>query len=76
MIDYMQKTFDEAFDTVYINITHRKENDPEFTKQSLKELLDSLYVHQGNNWVGRSQTKDLTNDATIAACEAVLSEWE
>lgn len=72
----MQKTFDEAFDTVYANIIHRKENDPDFTKQSLKELLDSLYVNQGNNWVGRSQAQELINDATVAACEAVLFDWK
>lgn len=72
----MQKTFDEAFDTVYANILHRKKNDSDFTKQGLKELLESLYVNQGNNWVGRSQTQDIINDATIAACEAVLYDWE
>lgn len=75
MTDYMQKTYDETFDTVYTNITQRKENDSNFTKQSLKELLDSLYVHQGNNWAGRSEIKELINDATIAACETVLFDW-
>lgn len=76
MSDYLDKTYDETFDSVFANMTYRKENDPDFTKQHLKDLLESLYVHQGNNWVGRSEIKELINTATIAACEAVLYDWE
>jgi hypothetical protein len=75
MEDYLEAAYQETFEAVYADMTHRKENDPAFTKQSLKELLDCLYVSAGNNWIGVGEAKENILLATIAACEAVLSSW-
>jgi hypothetical protein len=75
MDDSIKDTYDRIFDTVYQEMLNRKKNDPNFTKQQLRELLDSLYQNSDNNWDGRGEFKEMELNATIAACEAVLYNW-
>lgn len=75
MEDYLEAAYQDTFEAAYADMTLKKENDPNFTKQSLKELLDCLYVSAGNNWIGVGELKENNLLATIAACEAVLSGW-
>jgi hypothetical protein len=53
---------------------NKKENRT-LRRDELEALLKSLYVSEGNNWVGQSEIKQLRQAATIAACEVILSEW-
>ena len=75
MTDYLNEIYDKMFNIVYHDLMDRRKNDPNFTKQKLQELLESLYVNAGNNWGGRGETKESEIDATIAAYEAVLYDW-
>ena len=74
--ELMQQVYDDAFDDAYVSFILRKQNDPQFTRDFLQGLLDSLYVQQGNNWTGRGQTKEAAHSALIAAAELVLSRWD
>lgn len=75
MSDNLKDSYDTTFEVVYNDMLNKKMNDPGFTKQHLKELLQNLYVNEGNNWVGRGEAKEIDLAATIAACEAVLYDW-
>ncbi len=72
---YMEKVYQEAFQTAYDHMLQRKKTDPDFTKEFLAGLLESLYVEQGNNW-GRSEAKEQSQSAMIAVCEIILSDWD
>ena len=74
--DPMQKMYEEAFDREYANLMLRKAADPDFTREYLAGLLQSLYINQGNNHMDRTEAKEKALQAMIAACETMLSEWE
>ena len=76
MQEYVDKIYEEAFEAAYANMMWQKANDPAFTRAYLLGLLESLYVEQGNNQLGRSEVKEAAKSATIAACELILAEWE
>ncbi len=72
----LDQIYNEAFEREYTNLTLRKAADPEFTREYLTGLLQSMYVNQGNNYMDRTDAKDSVLRAMIAACETLLSEWE
>lgn len=75
MEDYREKIYEDTLNNVCKEMRLRKQNDPQFTKEELEGVLRSLYVDQGNDWVGRGEIRDIINEATICACELVLAEW-
>jgi hypothetical protein len=75
MEDYREKIFEDTFNNVCTDMRRRRQTDSQFTKEYLEGVLQSLYVDQGNDWVGRGEVRDIINDATISACELILSEW-
>jgi hypothetical protein len=74
--EILSRVYEEAFDAMYNAMMYRKKHEPGFTKQSLKELLCSMYQNEGDNWIGRGEAVQLKLHAGVAACEAVLHEWE
>ncbi len=76
MQDYTEIAFNETFDIVYNDITNKKNCDNSFDKDDLKDLLNTLYINEGNNWTGHGEIVMAKHSATIAACEAVLAEWD
>jgi hypothetical protein len=75
MQDYMDEIYERNFEIYYEFMTMRKETDPEFTKEDLKQLLAGFYAAQDSNW-GVSEAKATAHQAMIAACEVVLSNWD
>ena len=76
MNEHLQEMYEEAFDREYTNLMLRKKSDPDFTKEYLAGLLQSLYINQGNNHMDRTEAKEKALQAMISACETMLSEWE
>lgn len=76
MEDYRERLYEDTFDNVCGDMRRRRESDPCFTKEQMQGLLKALYVNHGNDWEGRGEIRDIINEATIAACELVLSEWQ
>ena len=76
MDDMFEQVFNNAYDDAYEHFKMRKHDDPTFNRTTLQGFLDSQYQNQGNNWEGRSEVKELTLNATIAAAETILAEWD
>ena len=76
MDEYLQKVYDDAFQDAYESFRFRRQTDSAFTLDFFRGLLESLYVAQGNNWLGRGEAKEAAQNAMIAAAEVLLSEWE
>lgn len=62
-----EEKYDEVFESVYQYVQGHRKNAPDFTIQTLRDLLETEYIHQGNAWAGRSDVKEITINATIAA---------
>lgn len=73
--DCKDKKYKETFNAIYKSLCEQKENDPSYKIEHLEKFLECLYFNEGNNWVGRGDEKDVSDSATIAACELLLCEW-
>lgn len=76
MDDYISNKFNEVFDEVYINLKIIIAEDPNYQIKDMENLLNDLYVIDGNNLMGRGEIQDTILYATIIAIEIVLSEWK
>lgn len=75
MLKSIEDRYDETFDLVYRQLKLSKET-TDYTIRDLELFLDSQYVNEGNNWLGRSEVLDAIQGATIAAAETLLHEWK
>ncbi|WZL73115.1 hypothetical protein QBE52_19055 [Clostridiaceae bacterium 35-E11] len=71
-----EEKYNETFRKVYNTLKYHKEKDEKYTIHQLEALLDSLYVNEGNDWIGRGEIKNAIQAATIAASETLLTEWK
>lgn len=46
------------------------------TISELEAMLEAAYRRQGNDWLGRGVTQDISEDAIVAAYEHMLAEWK
>jgi hypothetical protein len=71
-----EQQYHQVFEAVCRRVQRRRQTDPDFTIARLRGILETQYVYQGNNWVGRGAVADTAIAATIAAYEHLLAEWE
>ena len=76
LTDWKDKKYDEVFESCLRSLRRQRQNDPSFTPEAVRGLLSHLYVQEGNDWAGRGEVQDVQIDASIAAYERFLSEWE
>lgn len=72
--DYEETIFDETFQITYDDIVEKYELDPRYSVQYLKEYLESMYIFQGQDALGRGELKHIRNAAVITALEAALDK--
>ncbi len=73
--DHFETAFDEAYDKIYYTTKDQLENDPNYTYEHLKAFLESLYVHEGNDWYGRGELFQVKINARIAAVQTLMDEF-
>lgn len=74
--DWEEKAFNTEFEQALIQVDQLRKIDPSFTIDSLRNMLETAYVHQGNNWTGRGSVGDISQEAVIAAYQQYLAQWE
>ena len=74
--DWRQATYERVFEQVRAHIGGLRLTDPEFSIDRLRRLLQTEYVSQGNDWIGRGTLAHIIQAARIAAYESILAEWE
>ena len=67
--------YDSVFTETYESLKYSLDNDENYSVSNLKDYLESLYVQQGNDWLGRGEVRDIDLNARISACEVLLSEY-
>jgi hypothetical protein len=76
MIDLKEKHYQNTFEAVIAQLTMRRRLDNDFDLDECKKLLHTEYINDGNDFIGRGSLGDIVQDATIAAYEAFIVEWE
>jgi len=71
---YLDRLYDATFEAVYRELWEQARRDRAHAEESIRQTLKSLYVWQGNDWLGRGAVGDAPIDALIAAHECVLAE--
>lgn len=67
--------FDNTFEETRAHLLGRRLQG-QFGVEELQSLLESTYVNQGLDWVGRGELFRIRQEATIAAMELTLAEWQ
>jgi hypothetical protein len=70
------RQYNQIFEAVCRRVQRRRQTDPDFTLERLRGILETQYVYQGQDWVGRGAVANTAIAATIAAYEHLLAEWE
>lgn len=76
MSDLKERHYQETFDAVTAQLTMRRRLDALFDLKECKKLLHTEYINDGNDFIGRGTLQDIVQDATIAAYEVFIAEWE
>ncbi len=74
-VSWEDEKYINAFNDEIRLLTRRKAADPECTIEDLQEILNSLYILDGNNVTGRSNVQQISLSASIAAYESFIHEW-
>jgi len=75
-VEWRDIKYEETFDQEVLGLERRRAHDPSCTVGDLKATLQHLYIMDGSDWGGRGELQDLVLQATIAAYEHVIAEWE
>ena len=74
--DWNEQNYDETFEKACIYVDNRRKTDKDFSIKTLEDMLETMYVRRGNDWVGKGPLKNIEDSATIAAFEHKLAEWK
>lgn len=74
--DHQERVFNETFQMTYEDIIDKFERDPSYQLHYLRDFLESMYIYQGQDALGRGELKHIRNAAVIAALESALDEIE
>ncbi len=74
--DWEEQKYNSEFEQALLQVDQLRRRDPDFTIESLRNMLETAYVHQGNDWTGRGSVSDISLEAIIAAYQQYLARWE
>jgi phage-related protein len=75
-INWQEEKYQEVYEQEVRGLERRRSHDPTCTVQDVKGILTHLYNMDGSDWVGRGALQDVVMQATIAAYEHVIAQWE
>ncbi len=73
---WLEKLYIETFEATIRAIEYRKKSDPKYTLNELLSQLEAMYVIDGNNYGGRSIAAQTDLEASIAAMQFMVSQWQ
>lgn len=74
--DWKERKFDAVYRACLVGLERQRRKDPSLTPESVRGVLEHLYIQEGNDWTGRGEVQDIQIEASIAAYERFLSDWE
>jgi hypothetical protein len=73
--DWRDALYAKTFDQETLGLERRRAADPSCTAADIEKTLQSLYVMDGADWLGRGEVQDTAMAATIAAYEYTVAKW-
>lgn len=74
--ELLEQKYEDTFNKVYNNLKFQKENDKNFTKENLEDLLKNMYIFEGHDVEGRGVLFETHHGASMAAVSRLITEWE
>jgi hypothetical protein len=75
-VEWQDITYKETFDEETRGLTRRRQTDSNCKVEDLEGILNSLYIMDGADWVGRGSLQDTILYARIAAYERFIAQWK
>ena len=69
-------TYQETFDEEIRGLTRRRETDTSCKVEDIEGILNSLYIMDGADHIGRGSLQDTIISARIAAYEHFIAQWK
>ena len=74
--EWEENLYAKVYNSVLNTTLERKRIDQSFTKAELERQFRDICILEGLDFDGRGRVGDLNIEATIAAMQHVLAEWE
>ncbi|MCL2519693.1 MAG: hypothetical protein FWE37_01635 [Spirochaetaceae bacterium] len=74
--DWEDVYYDKIYSSILNTIYERRKIDVAFTKAELNRQFRDICILEGLDYHGRGRVGDLNIEATIAAMQHALAEWE
>jgi hypothetical protein len=75
-VEWRDITYKETFEEETRGLTRRRQTDSRCKVEDLEGILNSLYIMDGADWVGRGSLQDTVLSARIAAYERFIAQWK
>jgi len=72
--EWEESTYQETFNKAKNALDKRRQQEPDFSVEDIKGILQHLYIKDGLDQYGRGRLQDLILQATLDAHEASLAE--
>lgn len=74
MDTWLEDKYQNVYENTLAHVRELRNNDPDFTLQTLENLLETEYHNQGRG--DRNQITEIVSEATISAYQRMLVEWK
>jgi len=75
-VEWREITYKETFDEEIRGLTRRLQTDSTCKIEDLEGILNSLYIMDGADHIGRGSLQDIILSARIAAYEHFIAQWK
>ncbi|MDR2942346.1 MAG: hypothetical protein LBV17_07125 [Treponema sp.] len=75
-VEWQDITYKETFEEETRGLIRRRQTDSCCKVGDLEGILNSLYIMDGADWVGRGSLQDTILSARIAAYERFIAQWK
>jgi len=75
-LEWRDRAYTEAYERTITGLEARRKAVPSFSLEDAEAQLKSLYVQEGNDWIGRGMLQDAVLAGTIAAYEYYIASWK
>jgi len=75
-VEWRDITYKETFDEEIRGLTRRRQTDSSCKVEDIEGILNSLYIMEGADQIGRGSLQDTILSARISAYEHFIAQWK
>lgn len=74
--NWQDELYRNAYEATISAIEFRRKSDPEYTLHELCQQLETMCIIEGNNQGGRGLSTQIDIEATVAALQTMVHQWQ